>query len=70
MSARCEDGGGPGEPRRSRKERRDELLEGVPSGMGDADPWRDSGLRRVGSLDAVEGVKADVERAKLGVVFA
>jgi hypothetical protein len=51
-------GGGPEEARRSRKERRGGFLKGVPSGMGDADVPRESGVRRVGSLDPEEGVKA------------
>lgn len=62
--------GGPPEPRRSRKERRGEFLEGVPSGIGEADASRERGLRRVGSLDAEEGVKAEAERTGVGIFLA
>ena len=63
-------GGPPEAPRRSRKERRGEFLEGVPPGIGEADASRERGLRRVGSLDAEEGVKAEAERTGVGIFLA
>jgi hypothetical protein len=61
---------GPGEARRSRKERRGPLLEYGFSGIGDAEPARERGLLSVGNLDAVEGVMAEAERIGVGVVLA
>src|SRR6266699_1206950 len=60
---------GPGDARRSRKDRLgDAVLDGVSSGIGDDEPARLSGLRR-GSLDAAElGVRVDGGREVTGVL--
>lgn len=69
VTERCA-GGGPGEASRSRKERRDPFLDGVSSGIGDADAARERGLRSVGSLEADEGVKPGPERTGVGLLLA
>jgi hypothetical protein len=58
-------GGGPGEARRSRKERRGPFRDGVFSKAGGSDAAREKGLRSVGSLDT-EGVEADPEWIGVG----
>ena len=66
----------PEEASRSRKERRlvlldaDGGLERVSSVTGEAVEARASGLRRVGSFEDEEGVRAEMERTGVGGVLA
>ena len=66
LNNRCWTGGGPGEARRSRKERRGPFRDGVSSKAGGSDVARGRGLRSVGSLDTEEGVKPDPDRIGVG----